>query len=183
MSWNFCLFFKKIVPKTYLFENFRWGIIPLNFMGFLLGFLNQKMTSVTLNTCHNYSLGFATKARACKGAGQEWSLGVTFHVPGRLRVWESENWTSTLLSEFPLWELESRWTSKFSGSDCKGQNPWDWGIPYIIEKLLELTCLKWVRMTHLDIWNTSYAQKKGRESNWQFILIFFTVATMSISMI
>jgi len=23
-------------------------------------------------------------------------------------------------------------------------------------------------MTHLDIWNTSYGQKKGRESNWQF---------------
>jgi len=22
-------------------------------------------------------------------------------------------------------------------------------------------------MTHLDIWNTSYGQKKGRESNWQ----------------
>ncbi len=23
-------------------------------------------------------------------------------------------------------------------------------------------------MTHLDTWNTSYGQKKGRESNWQF---------------
>jgi hypothetical protein len=23
-------------------------------------------------------------------------------------------------------------------------------------------------MTHLDNWNTSYGQKKGRESNWQF---------------
>jgi hypothetical protein len=23
-------------------------------------------------------------------------------------------------------------------------------------------------MTHLDIWNTSYGQNKGRESNWQF---------------
>jgi hypothetical protein len=23
-------------------------------------------------------------------------------------------------------------------------------------------------MTHVDIWNTSYGQKKGRESNWQF---------------
>ncbi len=29
-------------------------------------------------------------------------------------------------------------------------------------------CLKWARMTHLDIWNTSYDQKKGRESNCQF---------------
>jgi hypothetical protein len=29
--------------------------------------------------CHNPSLGLATKERACKGAGQEWSLGITFH--------------------------------------------------------------------------------------------------------
>jgi len=27
---------------------------------------------------------------------------------------------------------------------------------------------KWACITHLDIWNTSYGQKKGRESNWQF---------------
>jgi hypothetical protein len=39
---------------------------------------------------------------------------------------------------------------------------------YIIENLLRLKCLKWARMTHLDIWNTSYSQKKGQESNWQF---------------
>jgi hypothetical protein len=39
---------------------------------------------------------------------------------------------------------------------------------YIIGKLLKCRCPKWARMTHLDIWNTSYAQKKGRESNWQF---------------
>jgi hypothetical protein len=44
----------------------------------------------------------------------------------------------------------------------------DRGIPYIIEKLLELRCLKWVCMTRLDTSNTSYDQKKGRESNWQF---------------
>ncbi len=37
-----------------------------------------------------------------------------------------------------------------------------------IERLLKHRCLKWARMTHLDIWNTSYGQKKSRESNWQF---------------
>jgi hypothetical protein len=41
-------------------------------------------------------------------------------------------------------------------------------IPYIIENLLELKCLKWARIAYLDILNTSYGQKKGRESNWQF---------------
>jgi len=44
----------------------------------------------------------------------------------------------------------------------------DWRVLYIIRKLLKRRCLKWPRMTHLDICNTSYAQKKGRESNWQF---------------
>jgi hypothetical protein len=38
----------------------------------------------------------------------------------------------------------------------------------IIGKFLERRCLKWACIAHLDIWNTSYGQKKGRESNWQF---------------
>jgi hypothetical protein len=61
----------------------------------------------------------------------------------------------------PFWELESRWIPKSSKSDYRGQNPLNWGVPYIIEKLLELKCLKWARMTHLD---TSYGQKKGQKS-------------------
>jgi len=44
----------------------------------------------------------------------------------------------------------------------------DWQDLYIIEKILKRKCLKWALMTHLDISNTSYGQKKGRESNWQF---------------
>jgi len=39
---------------------------------------------------------------------------------------------------------------------------------YIIGKFLECRCLKWARIAHLDIWNVSYGQKKGRESNCQF---------------
>jgi hypothetical protein len=77
-------------------------------------------------------------------------------------------WTLTLPSELPLWELESQCTPKPLESDYKGQNPMDWGVIYIIENLLKLKCLKWARMTHLDISNTSYGQKKGRESNGQF---------------
>jgi hypothetical protein len=33
---------------------------------------------------------------------------------------------------------------------------------------LKFKCLKWARIAHLDISNTSYGQKNGRESNWQF---------------
>jgi hypothetical protein len=40
-----------------------------------------------------------------------------------LRVWESvKEWTPTLPSELPFWELEFRWTAKSSENDCRGQN-------------------------------------------------------------
>jgi len=91
--------------------------------------------------------------------------GVTFHAPGSAR--KLREWTPTLPSEFPLWELESQWILESSKGNCKGQNWLDWKA-YIIKKLLECRCLKWAHMTHLDISNTSYGQKKGPESNWQF---------------
>jgi hypothetical protein len=51
------------------------------------------------------------------------------------RVWE---WTLTLLSELPFWELESRWTFESWKNDFRGQNQLDLGDPYIIKNLLEL---------------------------------------------
>jgi hypothetical protein len=64
--------------------------------------------------------------------------------------------------------LESQWTPKCSKSDYRDQNSMDWIIFYTNENLLKLRCLKLARITHLDFWNTSYGQKKGRGSNWQF---------------
>jgi hypothetical protein len=69
---------------------------------------------------------------------------------------------------FHFGSLESRWTPESSEGDRRGQNSMDWRILYIIGKLSKFKYLKWARMTHLEIWNTSYSQKKGRESNWQF---------------
>jgi hypothetical protein len=66
------------------------------------------------------------------------------------------------------WELDSQWTPKTSESDCKGKNPSPWRGFYTIAKILKRRCPNWARMTHLDIYNTSYGQKKGRESNCQF---------------
>jgi hypothetical protein len=43
-----------------------------------------------------------------------------------------------------------------------------WSVIYIIEKLSKCKCRKWPCMNHLDIYNTNYGKKKGRESNWQF---------------
>jgi len=99
----------------------------------------------------NLSLGFVTKAKVCKGAGQEECE----------KVWK---WRLTLPSELPFWELESWWTPKPLESDYKTQNTSHWGVIYIIGKLLKCTCLKWDQMTHLDICNTSYGKKKSRES-------------------
>ncbi len=88
---------------------------------------------------------------------------------GTPRMKESvREWTLTLPRELPPWELESRWTPECLKSDHKGQNLMDWKKNYIIKKLLKLRCIKWACMTPLNIWNTSYGQKKGRESNWQF---------------
>jgi hypothetical protein len=39
---------------------------------------------------------------------------------------------------------------------------------YIIGKILKCRCRKWARMSHLDIYSTSYGKKKGWESNQQF---------------
>jgi hypothetical protein len=44
----------------------------------------------------------------------------------------------------------------------------DWRVLYTIKNLLKRRFLKWACMTHMDIWNTSYDQKKGWESNRQF---------------
>jgi len=79
-----------------------------------------------------------------------------------------KEWTLTLPNELPLWKLESWWTPEFSKSNCRGQNPSDGRVLFIIGKLLELRCLKWARITHLDTSHTNYNQKKGHESNWQF---------------
>jgi hypothetical protein len=77
-------------------------------------------------------------------------------------------WTFTLPRQLPLWGMESRWTLKTSESNCRGQNSMACDVLYIIGKILKHRCLKWACITHSDIWNTSYGQKKGRESNCQF---------------
>jgi hypothetical protein len=90
--------------------------------------------------CRNPSLGFTTKAWVCKGVGQKWSLRITFHAFGS--VGKCEEWTHTLPSGLPLWELESRWTHESLEGDYKGQITLDWKVPYTIKKFLEFRCLK-----------------------------------------
>jgi hypothetical protein len=58
--------------------------------------------------------------------------------------------------------------SGFPKIQSSSQNTSHWGVLYTIEKFLKCRCPKWPRMSHLDICNSSYEQKKGRESNCQF---------------
>ncbi len=74
-------------------------------------------------------------------------------------------WRFTLPSEPPCWELSPSGLPTLK-SDYKSQDASHWRILYIIGKLLKCRCLKWARMTHLNICNTSYGKKKGRESIW-----------------
>jgi len=64
--------------------------------------------------------------------------------------------------------MESWGILETSETELRDQNSMDCGVFYIIGKLLKFRCLKWAHIAHLDIWNTSYGQKKGRESNCQF---------------
>jgi hypothetical protein len=65
-------------------------------------------------------------------------------------------------------DLKSSRTLETSELDCRGQNTSPWGVIYTVGKVLKSRCQKWPCRSHLDICNTSYSQKKGRESNWQF---------------
>jgi hypothetical protein len=65
--------------------------------------------------CYNLSLGLATKTRAYKGMGQEWSPGVTSHAPGSVGKCEgmslhTPKWTPTLgvgvLMDFQIFKEE-----------------------------------------------------------------------------
>jgi hypothetical protein len=129
--------------------------------------IHKKVEHKDKLLCCNLSFGFVTKVRACKGAAQEWRLGVTFHVPRRLRIWESvkiEPPHSQVNSHFEGWSLDG--LLNLLKNDCKGQNPLDCGVSYIIGKLLEHKYLKWACMTHLKIWNKLWP-KKGWESYCQ----------------
>ncbi len=74
------------------------------------------------------------------------------------RVWRNEPSPSQVSSHYGSWS--PKWTLEFSKRDWKGWNPSVGKKNYIIGKLLKLRCLKWVRIAHLDMWNTSYVKHK-----------------------
>jgi hypothetical protein len=71
-------------------------------------------------------------------------------------------------SHFRSWSPDG--LSNFQKVIAGVKNTLDQRVLHTIGKLLERKCLKWAHMTHLDTSNTSYGQKKGRESNRQIWL-------------
>jgi hypothetical protein len=109
--------------------------------------LEPKPPKYPIQKCRNPSLEFATKARACKSAGQEGSSKVTFHASGNAK--ECEGMNPHTSKGTPTLGVRISVDSKFSKSNCSGRNSLDWSIHCIIGKLLEHRCLKWACMTHL----------------------------------
>jgi hypothetical protein len=57
-----------------------------------------------------------------QGLGRLWAKRGSLGMKASVR-----EWTLTLPRELPPWELDSRWTPECLESNCKGQNPMDWG--------------------------------------------------------
>jgi hypothetical protein len=64
--------------------------------------------------------------------------------------------------------LEPSRTPECLELDSKAQNTSHWGVLGVIGKILKRKYRKWPRIDHSDIYSSSYGQKKGQESNWQF---------------
>ncbi len=91
----------------------------------------------------------------------------SLHMLSRVqRMWRNEPSHSQVNSHVGSWSPKR--IPESSERNCRGQNALSRGVLYVIGKLLKRKCVKWARIAHLDIWNTSYGQKKNRESNWQF---------------
>jgi len=124
------------------------------------------MTRLLRLYCRNPSLGLATKARGYKVAGQEGNMGVMPHAPRSAR--ECEGIDPHTPKGIPPLGVGVLMDSRMFRERLQGSKPNVLKKNYIIRKLLKFRCLKWACMTHLDICNTSYGQKKGQESNGQF---------------
>ncbi len=90
------------------------------------------------------TLGLQTESEARKSYFM--LLGMSPHTP---------KWAPTLGVK------KSPWTLEYLESDFKGQNSLDWRLPYTIEKILKLKCLKWVHMTPFGYLKHNLWPKEG----------------------
>jgi hypothetical protein len=120
--------------------------------------------------CRNPSIWLATKARGLQDCGPRSRFGSHITCSRECKEYKecegvnlhTPKWTPTL-GVGESWSPKR--TSETSESILRGQNSMACCALYINGKLFNCRCPKWARIAHLDIWNTSYGQKKARESN------------------
>jgi hypothetical protein len=133
---------------------------------FNFAFISHKVTlHVELHICRNPNFGLVTKAKGVTRVWAKRSPGVTSHTPGNVGKCEGVNphtpKATPTLGDGVSVDFQN-FRERFQGYSMACS------FLYINGKLLQLRCLKWACIIHLDIWNTSYGQKKGRKSNCQF---------------
>jgi hypothetical protein len=107
---------------------------------------SNSMESPSVTTL---TLGLRPKQRVARLWAKRDTRESHHMLPGVQRVWRHEPLHSQVKSHVGSWN--PKWTPKFSECNCRGQNSLPWRFLYII--------------AHLNIYNTSYGQKKRRESN------------------
>jgi hypothetical protein len=136
----------------------------------MLAFVGIDLCVLFNISCRNPGLGLATKARGLQSCGPSSRPGS--HITCSRDCRECEGMNLHTPKWIPMLGVGERWspkgTPKTSEGDLRLQDSMACGTLYINGKLLEGRCLKWARIAHLYIWNTSYGQKKGLESNSQF---------------
>jgi hypothetical protein len=113
---------------------------------------------------HNPGLGLVTKARGLQGCGP--TGRPKNHLTCSWECKECEAMNPHTFKWTPIVGVRVENGLPFLEHNYRGQNPLVRRVLYITRKLLKRTCLKLACITHLDIWNTSYDQKKGWELNW-----------------
>jgi len=96
----------------------------------IFSFASKSSIMTCLGYYCNLNFGLTTKARACKGVGQEWSPKVTFHTCRSAGECEKMNpqilkWAPTLGVGVPM-------DFQILKGDCKGQNSLDGKNNHII---------------------------------------------------
>jgi hypothetical protein len=118
--------------------------------------------------CRNPSIWLATKARGLRGCGPRSRPGSHITCSRECKEFrECEGMNPHTPKWTPMLGVGESWsperTPEISESVLRGQNTMACYDLYINGKLLKCKCLKWARIVHLDIWNTSYGQKKVRQ--------------------
>jgi hypothetical protein len=104
--------------------------------------------------------------RGLQGGGPKERPGNHFTCYGNAKNVRNEPSHSQVNSQVGSWS--PKWTPESSKRDWRAQNSLPQKVIYVFGNLLKRKCLKWACIAHLDICDTSYGQKKGHESNWQF---------------